>query len=49
MSTIQWHIQLTLASSTKTEFLKICEEERRSAANMVRVLIEQEIKAREAR
>lgn len=43
MPTVHWHVQITIESSTKLAFLKICEGERRSAANMMRVLIEQEL------
>ena len=43
MSLIHWHLQITCESSVKSQFLKICHEERRSAANLVRLLIEREI------
>lgn len=46
MATIHWHLQITCESSVKSQFLKLCHEERRSAANLVRILIEREIEDR---
>lgn len=46
MPSIHWPIQVTLESSAKKQFLEICKLECRSVANMVRILIEQEIERR---
>lgn len=49
MATEHWHLRVTIESSAKHAIEQMCERERRSAANFVRILLEEKQRAVEQR
>lgn len=43
MKNIYWQVQLTMSSSTRQRACELATEDRRSAANYIRLLIEKDI------